>query len=86
MKGQLCEGAWEAFARGELATYAQRIADAALQHCQKHPYGVIALAQASMAVALDQPNFPNTPTLTSPALGIKAALAYLKHTPKESSC
>lgn len=83
---KLCEGAWEAFARGDLDAYAQKIANAAHKHCQERSYDVIALAQASMAIALDQPNFPNTPTLTSPALGIKAALAYLKHTPKESSC
>jgi len=93
---QLCEGAWEAFARGDLETYAQRIADAAQKHCQKHPYDVIALAQASMAVALNQPNFPDLPALTSPPLGIQTALKHLKnttnknitynHTTKESSC
>lgn len=88
---KLCQGAWEAFARGDLDTYAQRIAKTALEHCQKHPYDVIALAQASMAVALDQPNFPAVATLTSPPLGVKAALDYLKHKtpkhhPKESSC
>ena len=92
----LCEDAWEAFARGDLATYAQRIADAAQAHCQKHTYDVVALAQASMTVAIDQPHFPDLPTLTSPPLGIQAALKHLKnttnknithnHTTKESSC
>lgn len=88
---KLCEGAWEAFARGDSETYAKRIAETAQQHCQKHPYDVIALAQASMAIALSQSTFPAVATLTSPPLGVKAALDCLKHEthkhhPKESSC
>lgn len=87
---KLCENAWQAFARGDSETYAKRIANAAQGYCQEGAYDVIALAQASMAVTLDQPHFPDVPTLTSPPLGVTAALDYLKHKTdylkKESSC
>lgn len=68
----LCADAWSAFARGDLPTYYARIADAATGVA---PFvDVIVLAQASMAGVVKLYADLPTPVLTSPQLGLEAAV------------
>ena len=68
----LCESAWEKFAQGDQNGYLQEIAE---QLFRAAPSGeVIVLAQASMAGATTFcPNL-TIPILSSPRLGLEAAL------------
>ena len=72
----LCEGAWAKFEQGDRAGYvaaiAQRLRDVA------HLGDVIVLAQASMA-DVDREDF-GVPVLSSPKLGLQAALHRLEPT------
>ena len=69
----LCEPAWALFERGDLAGYAQAIAEA-LRAAAGHA-DVIVLAQASMAAAAPLCAELGIPILSSPRLGLEAALA-----------
>ena len=73
----LCEGAWEYFEQGDLEAYHQTIAHALSDVASKGD--VIVLAQASMAEAVNRiPTLP-IPVLSSPRLGVEAAIkAYRK--------
>jgi aspartate/glutamate racemase len=73
----LCEGAWEQFLQGNMQGYAQKITETALELTSKHPYDLIVLAQASMDIALEHPNWPALPTVSSPSLVVDAAIANL---------
>src|SRR5439155_25344419 len=68
----LCEGAWPLFERGDLSGYERAIADA----LQRSPdqVDVVVLAQASMAGAAALLPGWRTPLLSSPRLGLEAAL------------
>ncbi len=71
----LIEEAWAFFEDGDLERYAHCIA----QHVQKHGahHNVVVLAQASMAAAADLCNGLQVPLLSSPILGVRAALARI---------
>lgn len=69
----LCAPAWAFFERGDLAGYAQAIADAL--HGGAGDADVIVLAQASMAAAGPLCADMGIPILSSPRLGLEAALA-----------
>lgn len=68
----LCESAWEKFAQGDQNGYLQQIAEQLLRAA---PSGeVIVLAQASMAGATAFCSNLTIPILSSPRLGLEAAL------------
>ncbi len=68
-----CESAWPKFEQGDLAGYNQEIADCLRQAATDAE--VIVLAQASMAGAAKLlPDFP-VPILSSPRLGLEAAIS-----------
>jgi len=69
----LCESAWPFFERGDLAGYAQAIGDRL--RLGASDADVIVLAQASMAVAAPLCADLGIPILSSPRLGLEAALA-----------
>jgi hypothetical protein len=69
----LCDSAWAFFERGDLAGYAQVIADEL--RVGASDADVIVLAQASMAVAATLCTNLGIPILSSPRLGLEAALA-----------
>ena len=69
----LCESAWAFFERGDLAGYAQAIAKEL--HAAADAADVIVLAQASMAAAAPLCADLGVPILSSPRLGLEAALA-----------
>ncbi|MEM6431677.1 MAG: aspartate/glutamate racemase family protein [Deinococcota bacterium] len=77
----LCEGAWQQFLQGDMQGYAQKITETALELTGKHPYDLIVLAQASMDVVLEQSNWPALTTVSSPSLGVDAAIANLPASP-----
>lgn len=70
----LCEGAWAKFEQGDRAGYSEVIA----QHLRQvaHRGDVIVLAQASMA-DVEHEDF-GLPVLSSPRIGLQAALAQLQ--------
>lgn len=68
----LCEDAWPAFERGDLPEYYARIAQAAALAVGQA--GVVVLAQASMAGALPLCADLGVPVLSSPKLGLAAAV------------
>lgn len=75
---QLVQGAWALFKRGEHSRYLAAIAGAA-ERAYDEGATVVALAQASMAPAVDL--FPRDPRpLTSPTSGLAAALRAVKPT------
>jgi hypothetical protein len=76
---RLVENAWGYFCEGDLDGYRKAIADAARRFASD--CDVIVLAQASMASAADLLSDLPVPVLTSPALGIKRALARIGETP-----
>ena len=67
----LCDGAWAKFEQGDQAGYVEVIAKRL--HAVTHLGEVIVLAQASMA-AVEREDF-GVPVLSSPRLGLEAALA-----------
>jgi hypothetical protein len=72
----LCETAWAFFERGDLPGYAQTIADEL--RAAAGTADVIVLAQASMAAAAPLCADLGVPILSSPRLGLEAALAACK--------
>ncbi len=70
---RLVEGAWDAFRAGDDAAYARLVA-AAADRAAAEGADVVALAQASMAGALDLAT-TEKPVLASPLAGLRAALA-----------
>jgi hypothetical protein len=69
----LCESAWPKFEQGDLAGYAQEIA--ACLHTSALAGDVIVLAQASMAPAAELCAVLGVPILSSPRIGVEAAVA-----------
>lgn len=69
----LCAGAWERFEGGDQAGYWRTIADCLRAHAAKAD--VIVLAQASMAGAAEYCTDLAVPILSSPRLGVAAAIA-----------
>lgn len=69
----LCEDAWEKFEQGDQAGYWQAVADCLRQHASTGD--VFVLAQASMAGAADLCADLSAPILSSPRLGLEAAIA-----------
>jgi hypothetical protein len=69
----LCEPAWALFEQGDLVGYAQAIANQL--HTSVGTADVIVLAQASMAAAVPLCVDLGIPILSSPRLGLEAALA-----------
>jgi hypothetical protein len=72
----LCEGAWSKFEAGDQAGYWQAVAGCLRQHADAGD--VIVLAQASMAGAADLCADLSTPILSSPRLGVEAAIAAFR--------
>ena len=73
----LCDGAWAKFEQGDLAGYIEAIAKRL--RTVVHLGDVIVLAQASMA-AVEREGF-DIPVLSSPRLGLEAALAAVRASP-----
>ena len=73
LRDLLCESAWAFFERGDLAGYAQAIAKEL--RAAADAADVIVLAQASMAAAAPLCEDLGVPILSSPRLGLEAALA-----------
>ena len=73
LRDLLCEPAWALFERGDLAGYAQAIAKGL--RAAAGVADVIVLAQASMAAAAPLCADLGIPILSSPRLGLEAALA-----------
>ncbi|NKB69152.1 MAG: hypothetical protein GKR89_18955 [Candidatus Latescibacteria bacterium] len=71
-----CTQAWERFEQGDRPGYWQAIAQDLRQNA--HRGDVIVLAQASMAGAADLCSDISIPVLSSPALGIEAAVALYR--------
>lgn len=69
----LCERAWALFERGDLVGYAREIA--ATVEATARPTDVVVLAQASMAPAVERLGHLGIPVLSSPKLGLEAALS-----------
>jgi hypothetical protein len=67
-----CDGAWQHFQRGDHAAYAASIAERIRQVAA--PNDVVVLAQASMAPAADWLQDSGLQVLSSPGLGVLAAL------------
>jgi hypothetical protein len=68
----LCEGAWAKFEQGDQPGYHQFVADCVRSNAQRGD--VIVLAQASMAGAADLCADLAVPVLSSPQLGLEAAI------------
>jgi hypothetical protein len=75
LRDLLCKTAWVFFERGDLAGYAQAIAKALRPAAGTAD--VIVLAQASMAAAASLCADLGVPILSSPQLGLEAALAAM---------
>ncbi len=71
----LCAGAWERFQAGDLRGYAIALASAVDEHARADD--VVMLAQASMASAAALIRRSDVEVLTSPDVGVRAALALL---------
>jgi hypothetical protein len=69
----LCERAWPLFESGDLVGYVREIA--ATVEATARPTDVIVLAQASMAPAVQCLGHLAVPVLSSPKLGLEAAIA-----------
>jgi hypothetical protein len=69
----LCERAWPLFESGDLVGYVREIA--ATVEATARPTDVIVLAQASMAPAAESLRHLGVPVLSSPKLGLEAAMA-----------
>lgn len=70
------QGAWQHFEAGDSERYVQTIADQIAQSWQG--YDTIVLAQASMAKAADLCDSVEIPVLSSPQIGVQAAVAALR--------
>ena len=80
----MCSGAWERFQAGDQAGYARALAEQVEQHAQ--PNDVVMLAQASMAPAAALIRRSDLEVLTSPDVGVRAALALLDSPNGTSVC
>lgn len=74
----LCDDAWPAFEQGDLARYHERTAQAALLAAEQAD--VVVLAQASMAGAVALCTGVAAPILSSPRLGLAAAVEMYHRT------
>ncbi len=74
----LCRAAWDHFERGDLAAYHATIATCLRQSAATEASDVIVLAQASMAGAALLCTDIAIPILSSPRLGVAAALEQWK--------
>ena len=70
------DNAWPHFESGDLDQYSRRIGEAIVEYAKD--FDVVVLAQASMSKAVDYCEGVKTPVLSSPRIGVKAALAELK--------
>ena len=75
LEERLIDGAWAHFERGDRDRYYQAIADAVTPDLAR--FGAIVLAQASMAAAADRVRDLAVPILSSPRLGVEAAIRRL---------
>lgn len=71
----MCSAAWERFQAGDQAGYARALAEQVDEHAK--PDDVVMLAQASMAPAAALIRRTDTEVLTSPDVGVRAALQLL---------
>ena len=71
----MCSAAWERFQAGDQAGYARALAEQVEEHAK--PNDVVMLAQASMAPAAALIRRTDTEVLTSPDVGVRAALEML---------
>jgi hypothetical protein len=71
----LCSAAWERFQSGDQAGYARALAQQVAEHARAGD--VVMLAQASMAPAAVLIERSDIEVLTSPAVGVQAALSLL---------
>jgi hypothetical protein len=71
----MCGDAWERFQAGDQAGYARALAEQVEGHAR--PGDVVVLAQASMAPAAALIRRTDVEVLTSPDVGVRAALALL---------
>ena len=76
LEERLIDDAWPHFERGDRDGYYQVIAEAITQPGLAR-FGAIVLAQASMAPAADRVQDLAVPILSSPRLGVRAAIALL---------
>ena len=76
LEERLVEKAWPHFERGDRDAYYEAIADAVASDVKG--FGVVVLAQASMAPAANRCRNLTVPILSSPRLGVDAALAILR--------
>ena len=75
LEERLVDGAWVHFERGDRERYYEVIADAVKRNAAG--FGAVVLAQASMAPAADRCPRVSIPILSSPRLGVEAALRLL---------
>jgi len=71
----MCAAAWERFQAGDSSGYATALASAVDEHARAND--VVMLAQASMAPAAALVRRSDVEVLTSPGVGVRAALALL---------
>jgi hypothetical protein len=76
----MCAAAWERFQAGDLSGYAAALASAVDEHARAND--VVMLAQASMAPAAALVRRSDVDVLTSPDVGVRAALALLDRSPE----
>ena len=79
LEERLIESAWPYFERGDRDGYYQAIADVLTPDLAT--FSAIVLAQASMAPAADRSRLTGVPVLSSPKMGVDAALGMLAGTP-----
>jgi hypothetical protein len=79
LEERLVDGAWPHFERGDRDGYYQVIAEAITPGLAR--FGAIVLAQASMAPAADRVRDLAVPILSSPRLGVQAAIGRLSNRP-----
>ena len=75
LEERLIDGAWTHFEHGDRDRYYQVIAEALTLDVSR--FGAVVLAQASMAPAADRCRNATVPILSSPRLGVEAALRLL---------
>jgi Asp/Glu/hydantoin racemase len=74
IRGVVCEGAWDCFEAGDQAGYLDRIEESIRAAVREDRPDVIVLAQASMAGVAQCCADLGIPLLSSPALGVAAAI------------
>jgi hypothetical protein len=79
----LCDGAWPLFEAGDLGGYAAAIARTLRSAAR--PGDVVVLAQASMAPVVELVRDLGVSVLSSPRLGVKAAIARLRSIAADST-